>query len=202
MKDENLNPRAGARVTSHQNSTHMRTFISGILALLLTIPSFGQPGRSGDWLGKTRQEIHESRDKDGFEVETKKEDVECYDFELVKTRYCYWFVSDVVRMWSESDIQTRKKDALKEAYKMKKKWGQPLAIIADRTEVENLDQALRLADPMVRVIYPSVKRVGAKWWFDVEPDEEKSEAFGQYTFTKIYIDVSYASEVSSRNYWR
>jgi hypothetical protein len=90
---------------------------------------------------------------------------------------------------------------MKKVIKMSRKWGEPIAYYADRMSVSSIDQAVSLADPIVRVVFPQINGIAAVWGMNVNPREPNSLGH-RYTHSVRYVDVSYARELPTIDYWQ
>jgi len=137
---------------------------------------------------------------DSAEKVVDKEDMLCYDVNLLNTRYCYQFVNEICRGTSTTHRKENTKDALKKVIKLRRSWGDPISFYADRTKAENMEQAVTLADHMAKVIYPANNGIGIVWMLNPNPKEEGTTG-GRYRYAVRYIEVAYANALLTTNYW-
>lgn len=179
-----------------------------LLAFLLAAPfqfcASGQPANSDHWIGMSRDSIEAKRSPSGenWQVKTDKEDTYCVEMDLIGTRYCYFFTGDTTWGYGVTDKRDTKENAMKEVIKANRKWGEPIKYFADRTEVSNLEQAVSLADPLAKVVFPSIEGVGMVWILNTEPREDSGPKGGHYVSLKKYVGLKYVEDVYQTNHWR
>ena len=173
-----------------------------ILLAVLTLPASAQPA---DWIGLSRDSVESKRGDfikafDNAEKAVDKEDMLCYDVKLLNARFCYQFVDEICRGTTITNRKQNTKDALKEAIDLERSWGNPTQFYADRTKVDNVEQAVTLADHMAKVIYPANNGIGVVWMLNPNPKEEGTTG-GRYRYAVRYIEVAYANALLTTNYW-
>lgn len=180
-----------------------------LFAFLLTLAAvplcaLGQPSSSGDWVGMSRDSIEAKRSpsSEDWQVKIDEEDTYCVEWDLIGTRYCYNFTDDTCWGYAVTDLRDTKEDALKEVIRASREWGEPIRYFADRTEVSSIDQAISLADPVAKVVFPSIDGVGMVWSLNTEPREDSGSTGGRYTSSKRYVGLKYLGDVYAKNYWR
>jgi hypothetical protein len=139
---------------------------------------------------------------EGWQVKADEEDMYCVQFDRFRFAYCYDFTDDTCWGYTHLDLHDSKEDALKEVITASREWGEPIRYFADFTEVSSIDQAILLADPVAKVVFPSIDGVGMVWSFYTEPKEDAGDLGGRYTSTTRYVGLKYLGDVNAVNYWR
>lgn len=179
----------------------MRTLLFTLISFLLAVVAHGQPDNSGYWIGMSRDSIETKRTGGGFETTSEDESGACYQMDVIGTRYCYQFIDSEVRSYSVTDLRDSREGAMKKVIKMSREWGEPIAYYADRTSVASVEQAISLADPIARVVFSPINGIAAVWVMNVEPKEPNLQD-QRYTHMVKYVEVSYARDLPTRDYWR